>query len=194
MRGEDEMKETTSGVKLTWDDYVLFPEDGKRHELIDGEHFVTPAPTRTHQTIVMNLGGHLWQHLRQNPIGSVFTARLDVILSEHDVVEPDLLYFSREREATFEPSRWVKGAPNIVVEVASPSTKRRDETLKRHVYERFGVDEYWLVDPDAETLLLLRLDGGTYQDVARLSVEKSDRLTTPQLPGFSLALGEVFAR
>lgn len=186
------MKETTSGVKLTWDDFVLFPEDGKRHELIDGAHFVTPAPTRRHQTIVMNLGGHLWQHLRQHPIGTVFNVSLDVILSAHDVVEPDLLYFSREREATFEPSRWVKGAPNLVVEVASPSTRRRDDTLKRHLYERYGVDEYWLVDPDAESVLVLRLERGTYRDVVRLTVADGDRLATPLLPGWELALSEVF--
>lgn len=194
MRGEDEVKETTSGVKLTWDDYVRFPEDGRRHELIDGEHFVTPAPTRTHQTIVMNLGGHLWQHLRQHPTGSVFNVSLDVILSEHDVVQPDLLYFSREREAAFEPSRWVKGAPNLVIEVASPSTRRRDETLKRHLYERYGVDEYWLVDPEAETILVLRLDGGAYREAERLSAESGDLLTTPLLPGLELALSEVFAK
>lgn len=193
MRGEDEMKGTTSGVKLTWDDFVLFPEDGKRHELIDGEHFVTPAPTRRHQTIVMNLGGHMWQYLRLHPIGSVFNVPLDVILSAHDVVEPDLLYFSREREATFEPSQWVKGAPNLVVEVASPSTRRRDETLKRHLYERYGIDEYWLVDPEAGTILVLRLDGGTYHEVARLSVENGDVLTTPTLPGLELPLNDVFA-
>lgn len=186
------MKGTTSGVKLTWDDYVQLPDDGKRHELIDGEHFVTPAPTRRHQTIVMNLGGRIWQHLQRHPTGSVFNVSLDVILSAHDVVQPDLLYFSRERGATFEPSRWVKGAPNLVVEVASPSTRRRDETLKRHLYERHGVDEYWLVDPEAETILVLRLDGETYREAARLS-GSGDLLATPLLPGLELALGEVFA-
>ncbi len=188
------MNRATSGVRLTWDDYVHFPEDGKRHELIDGEHFVTPAPTRTHQTIVMNLGGHLWQYLRQHPLGSVFNVSLDVILSEHDVVQPDLLYSSREREATFEPSRWVKGAPNLVVEVASPSTRRRDETLKRHLYERYGVDEYWLVDPEAETILVLRLAGDTYREAVRLSAESGDGLTTPLLPGLELGLSELFAK
>ena len=88
------MKRAGPGVKLTYEDYVLFPEDGKRHELIDGEHYVTPAPIRKHQAVVGNLHGLIWSYRQQRPIGRVFTAPFDVIFSEFDVVEPDLLYIS----------------------------------------------------------------------------------------------------
>ncbi|MGC4085854.1 MAG: Uma2 family endonuclease [Vicinamibacterales bacterium] len=118
---------------------------------------------------------------------------MDVILSRHDVVEPDLLYFSYEREQTFVPSDWVAGAPNLVMEVASPSTKRRDETIKRHLYERFGVDESWLVDPDAETVVGLRLHNGVYVEAARLRAVADDVLTTPWLPDFDVSLRTLCA-
>jgi Uma2 family endonuclease len=183
----------SSGVKLTWDDFVQFPDDGRRHELIDGEHVVTPSPVRQHQRIVMNLAAPLLWYLRDHPIGTMFNVPLDVILSPHDVVEPDLLYFSHEREKRFEPSDWVKGAPNLVVEVASPATKRRDETLKRRLYERAGVDEYWLVDPASRSVLVLRLEDGGYVEAARLSAADGDALTTLLLPGFNLSLDTLFA-
>ena len=130
------MKPAGPGVKLTYDDYVLFPEDGRRHELIDGEHYVTPTPNLKHQMIAMNLSATIWSFLQQQPIGRVYAAPLDVIFSHFDVVEPDVLYISHERFAQLEPSQWVKGAPNLVVEIGSPSTRKRDETIKRRLYER----------------------------------------------------------
>ncbi|HUR32372.1 MAG TPA: Uma2 family endonuclease [Vicinamibacterales bacterium] len=187
------MKPATSGVKLTWDDYMRFPEDGKRHELIDGEHFVTPAPILRHQAIVRNISGLIWSHLRTHPVGRVFAAPMDVILSRHDVVEPDVLYFSHERATTFEASPWVKGAPNLVVEVASPGTRRRDETAKRRLYEKFGVDEYWLVEPADSTIVVLRLEQRAYFRAAHLRLDGGDVLTTPLLAGLELPLRDVFA-
>jgi len=181
-----------SGARLSWDDLRFLPEDGLRHEIIDGEHFVTPSPVWKHQAIVTNVGVAIHSYLRTHRIGTVMFLAMDVILSPHDVVEPDLLYFSRERERTFEPSDWVKGAPNLVMEVASPSTKRRDETLKRRLYERFGVDEYWLVDPDTQTVVVLRLENGIYREAARLTAAGGDALTTPLMPGWSLMVKECF--
>ena len=130
------------GVKLTYDDYAQLPEDGKRHELIDGEHYGTPTPIRKHQAISGNLHGLLWTYLRQNRIGRVFTAPFDVIFSDVDVVEPDLLSISNQRLSEIETSPWVKGAPDLVVEIGSPGTRKRDETTKRRLYERFRVTEY----------------------------------------------------
>src|SRR3989442_3116873 len=97
MPGSDEMRPASPGVKLTYEDFLLFPDDGKRHELIDGEHFVTPTPNRKHQAIAMNLGAMIWGYLQDHPIGRVFAAPFDVIFSEFDVVEPDVLDISRER-------------------------------------------------------------------------------------------------
>ena len=180
------------GVKLTYDDYVLFPEDGMRHELIDGEHYVTPTPKRKHQAILMNLSGMIWSYLQQHPIGRVFSAPFDVILSHFDVVEPDLLYLSRERMAEIETSPWVKGAPNLVVEIGSESTKKCDETITLRLYERFGVSEYWLVDPWGDVVTVYRSADGRFERAAELSRQNGDSLSTPLLPGLELPLAKIF--
>ena len=97
MTGSDPPRRPSSGVKLTYDDFVLFPDDGKRHELIDGEHYVTPSPNLKHQAIVRNILGAVWTHARLHRTGKVYGAPLDVVLSHFDVVEPDLLYVSEAR-------------------------------------------------------------------------------------------------
>ena len=192
MPGSEDVKRAGPGVKLTYEDYVLFPEDGKRHELIDGEHYVTPAPIRKHQAVVGNLHGLIWSYLQQRPIGRVFTAPFDVIFSEFDVVEPDLLYISRERSQEIETSPWVKGAPDLVVEIGSPSTRKRDETIKRRLYERFGVVEYWVVDPEIDAVKVFRSTNDRYARVAELLLENDDVLTTPLLPDLELRLAKIF--
>ena len=192
MPGSEDVKRVGPGVKLTYEDYVLFPEDGKRHELIDGEHYVTPAPIRKHQAVVGNLHGLIWSYLQQRPIGRVFTAPFDVIFSEFDVVEPDLLYISRERSQEIETSPWVKGAPDLVVEIGSPSTRKLDETIKRHLYERFGVVEYWVVDPEIDAVKVFRCTNDRYARVAELLLENDDVLTTPLLPDLELRLAKIF--
>ena len=186
------MKPAVPGVKLTYEDYVQFPEDGKRHELIDGEHYVTPTPIRKHQAIVGNLHGLIWTYLQQRPIGRVFLAPFDVIFSDLDVVEPDLLYISRERAQQIETSPSVRGAPDLVVEVGSPSTRKRDETIKRHLYERFGVSEYWIVDPEIDAIKVFRRVGDRYERVAELLLENDDVLSTPLLPDLELRLTKIF--
>jgi Uma2 family endonuclease len=186
------MKPHNPGVKLTYDDYVQFPEDGKRHELIDGEHVVTPTPNRKHQAVSANLLGWIWSHLQRHPVGRVFSAPFDVILSDFDVVEPDLLYISRQRLSEIETSPWVRGAPNLVVEIGSPATRKRDATVKRRLYEHFGVEEFWLVDPELDTIDVYRSVEGRYERTAQLALEQSDVLTTPLLAGLELPLVKIF--
>jgi Uma2 family endonuclease len=125
MPGEDAMKRADSGVKLTYDDFLLFPDDGKRHELIDGEHYVTPSPNTKHQRVSSNLHWMLRSYLEGHPIGEVFYAPFDVVFSDFDVVEPDLLYISRERAAEVLTSKHVKGTPDLVIEIGSPGTRKR---------------------------------------------------------------------
>ena len=192
MLGRDETPPADSGVKLTYDDYVLFPEDGKRHELIDGEHFVTPSPNTKHQSIVMNLAGMIWSHLQHQPIGRVFAAPLDVVFSDFDVVEPDLLFVSTERGSSVLTPKHVRGAPDLVVEIGSESTRRRDETIKHQLYERFGVSEYWVIDPELDVIKVYRRIGERYERTAELSLENGDVLTTPLLPGCDLPLAKIF--
>lgn len=192
MSGNEDVKPANPGVKLTYEDFVHFPDDGKRHELIDGEHYVTPTPIRKHQAIVINLIGLMWSYLQQHPVGRVYGAPFDVIFSNYDVVEPDLIYISNARAQQIETSPWVKGAPDLVVEIGSPSTRRRDETIKRRLYERFGVCEYWIVDPEIDVIKVLRRVNERYERVAELLLENDDLLTTPLLPGLEMTLAKIF--
>ena len=192
MSERDEVKPAAPGVKLTYEDFLLFPDDGRRHELIDGEHYVTPSPNTKHQAIVMNLSGMIWSHLQQHPVGRVFTAPFDVVFSDFDVVEPDLLFISRARQEEVLSKQHVHGAPDLVVEIGSPSTRKRDETIKRRLYERFAVSEYWVIDPELDTLKVYRRAGQHYMRAAELSLENGDVLTTPLLPGLEMPLLRIF--
>jgi Uma2 family endonuclease len=177
------MKPLNPGVKLTYDDFVLFPDDGKRHELIDGEHYVTPSPNRRHQQISGDLFAPIWTYLEAHPIGRVFHAPYDVVFSNFDVVEPDLLYVSNERAADVITSLHVRGVPDIVVEIGSPGTRKRDETIKRRLYERMGVSEYWILDPETDAVRVYRRTAEAFDRTIELSREASDVLTTPCCPG-----------
>jgi Uma2 family endonuclease len=189
MSGSEEVKPT--GVKLTWDDYMLFPEDGMRHELIDGEHYVTPAPFLRHQEIVGRLHLAIGMYLMTHPIGRVFVAPLDVILSKFDVVEPDLLYVSNERAPELLKD-WVRGAPDLVIEVGSESTRTRDETVKCALYERAGVIEYWIVDPEIDVVRIYQRANDRFARPKELSRRASDVLATELLPGLEIALNALF--
>jgi Uma2 family endonuclease len=196
MTGHDETR-PTSATKLTCDDFLGFPgfeDDGQRHELIDGEHVVAPSPTTVHQRLVAELHLALVDVVHASGVGEVFLGPYDVVLSNHDVLEPDLLVVLAD-QADIVTDRHVRGAPGLVVEILSPGTRQRDETLKRAVYARSGVREYWMVDPDAQTVVVCRATpAGTLDTVATLSAARSETLTSPMLPGFAIAVGELFAR
>jgi Uma2 family endonuclease len=192
MSGSDPMKSPSSDVKLTYDDFVLFPDDGLRHELIDGEHYVTPSPSTRHQQVSGRLHLLIGSWLEEHPIGHLFYAPYDVVLSRFDIVEPDLVYFSNERARQVITDLHATGAPEIVVEIASPGTRKRDDTIKLRLYERVGVDEYWTVDPDRETLAIRRRDGERFAAPQTLSREAGDVLTTPVVPGLAVPLERIF--
>jgi Uma2 family endonuclease len=180
-------------VKLTYDDFLLFPDDGKRHELIDGEHYVTPSPNTRHQRISGRLYLLIANWLGEHPIGQIFYAPFDVVFSHFDIVEPDLLYMSHARAAEILTDKHVAGVPELVIEIGSPTTRRRDETLKRRLYQRTGVDEYWVVDPDLDAIRVFRRAGTSFARPVELSAEAGDVLTTPLLPGLEIPLDRVFA-
>ena len=181
-----------SAPKLTYEDLLLFPDDGRRHEIIDGEHFVTPSPHARHQRVSQHLNSLLHRHVEEHRLGRVYYAPVDVVLSEVDVVEPDLLFIGQARLAIV--GAVVRGAPDLVVEIASRSSRRQDEVLKRSLYERAGVGEYWLVDPEAETVKVFRRrEGGGYGRPLLLSAWEGDRIESPLLPGLEIPLVAVFA-
>jgi Uma2 family endonuclease len=192
MSGKDAMRPAGSGVKLTYDDFLLFPDDGQRHELIDGEHYVTPCPNTKHQQVSGNLHFLMRLYLEQCPIGKLFYAPFDIVFSKFDVVEPDLLYMSNERAATILTSKHVEGTPELIVEIGSPGTRKRDETIKRRLYERSGADEYWIVDPALDAIRIYRRITNRFEPATELSLESGDVLTTPLLPGLALPLARIF--
>jgi Uma2 family endonuclease len=197
MPGNDDMRSAETsvdrGVKLTYDDFLLFPDDGKRHELIDGEHYVTPSPNTRHQRISGRLHLIIGSWLDANPIGQLFYAPFDVVFSNVDVVEPDLLYMSQERAAEILTTQHVSGVPELVIEIGSPGTRQRDETLKRRLYERVGVDEYWVLDPDLDSIRIYRRSTTGFGRPVEFSAEAADVLETPLLSGLAIPLARVFA-
>jgi ligand-binding SRPBCC domain-containing protein len=190
--GSDSVRPPVSGLKLTYDDFVQFPDDGKRHELIDGVHYVTPSPNAKHQTIVVNLTALLRSYLRTQRGGRLFIAPFDVVFSDFDVVEPDLLFVSKARQHDVLTAKHVRGAPDLVVEIGSPSTRRRDETTKRRLYERFGVSEYWVIDPELDVVKVYRLVEGRFTGVAELTAENDGVLSSPLFPDLDLRLVDLF--
>ena len=180
-------------VRYTYADLEAFPEgDGKRYEIIDGELFVTPSPALRHQEILRNLVVRMQQYLDDHPLGTLFFAPLDVVFSDDNVVEPDLLYISKARAERMTKKN-IQGAPDLVVEVLSESTRRTDEIRKRKLFERHDVVEYWIVDPELDTIKVFRREGPRFERAAELSLEGHDTLSTPLLPGFELPLERVFA-
>ncbi len=119
-------------TRFTYQDYLAFPDDGLRHELIDGEHLVTPPPIPRHQEVSMELATAIRNHLRGRPLGKVYAAPIGVVLSDTDVVEPDVLFVSQDRQEII-GDRAIEAAPDLVVEILSPSTRRTDEIRKRHL-------------------------------------------------------------
>jgi Uma2 family endonuclease len=175
-------------TRLTYDDFCLLPEDGKRREIIEGELFVTPSPQAPHQRAVTRLTIRLGEFVETHHLGEVFVAPFDVVFSEFDVVEPDLLYISNARAGIL-TGKNVQGAPDLVVEVLSETTARVDRSIKLKLYGRFGVQEYWLIDPQGPSAEIYRRGEEGLGLVAELS--PMDALDSPLLPGFSLPLRKL---
>ncbi|MDE0032732.1 MAG: Uma2 family endonuclease [Deltaproteobacteria bacterium] len=178
-----------SDVPFTYQDYLNTPDD-VRCELIEGELLVMePAPATSHQRVLVNLTLLLAPFAREHGLGEVFIAPTDVYLSDTNVVQPDLLFVSAAR-ASIVTERDVHGAPDLVVEIASPSTRQRDRGIKMEIYARYGVVEYWLVDPATATVETLPLKDG--QMVFTGGYGRPDTFTTPLLPGLEVDLGLIF--
>ncbi len=185
------MKAGLRSLKLTYEDYLHFPQDGRRHEILDGEHFVVPAPTLRHQSVVSNLHLALGLFVRANRLGRVWMAPVDVVLSDVDILQPDLVFVA-ESHGDLLAGTHIQGAPDLVVEVLSPSTRRTDLVTKRHLYEKHGVTEYWIVDPEIETVETFRLTQDGFRREAQLALEGDDGLESPLFPGLVLELREIF--
>ncbi len=171
----------------TIDDLMRLPPE-TRAELIEGEIFMSPAPHPKHQMAIGNIFRGVENQAREGGWGRVFVAPVDVVL-EDEVVEPDVLFIATSRLGIVRDR--IEGAPDLVVEVLSPSTEVRDRVVKRALYAKNGIREYWIVDVDAKSVEVLKLAGTAYG--LHAVFEAGDRITSPVLPGLSLPVADVFA-
>ena len=176
-------------IKFSYSDYLLLPEQDRR-ELIDGDFYVVPSPSVRHQNITRNLSHILWDFVRTNNLGVVLSAPMDVVLSEENVVQPDILFISNQRRHIIAENN-ISGAPDLVIEILSPGTADRDRGLKQGIYARYGVQEYWIVDPIENSVEVMELGDRGYITAGRYL---SGDLTSSLLPGLQLGLDEIFAQ
>ena len=188
--GSTDVASTQPAVKFTYEDYLATPED-ERYELLDGDLMMVPAPNVKHQRVSARLHVELHRFIEDRGLGTLLYAPCDVVLSDADVVQPDLLFVSRDREEQLIKRDNVRGAPDLVIEILSPSSAKADRGLKRELYGRYGVTEYWLVDPIAETVLIHRQRGGVLAATHTFSREQT--LRSPLLAGLELDLDDIFS-
>jgi Uma2 family endonuclease len=175
---------------LTYQDYCALPDDGLRYEIVDGMLFAEPSPRRAHQKAVGNLFAILHAHVRAHGLGEVYVAPFDVILDPRTTVVPDLVFVTGER-LDIVAERGVEAAPDLLVEVLSPGTARRDRVRKLNAYTRHGVRHYWLVDADAKTVEAFELVEGAYRLAA--AVGGDDELRPGVFPGLAISLPDLWA-
>jgi Uma2 family endonuclease len=175
---------------MTYEELLTYPNDGKRREIHDGELIVSPSPDWYHQDLVTGLATEFRVWVRRNiPGGKVLVSPLDVRLTPHNVYQPDIVYVSPARLHILRATMPVEGAPDLVVEVLSPSTRTYDQREKARVYAQSGILEYWIVDPEARTVEVLALDDDRYVRIP----QEEGRATSRVLAGFSVELAALFA-
>ena len=174
--------------KYTYADYLLI-EDEKRYEIYEGELIMVPAPATKHQKISWKIEFIMGGFVEENKLGDIFHAPTDVVLAEDVIVQPDILFISKERGDIIKPQA-VMAPPDLVVEIASPSTTYYDTVKKRGLYQRFGVKEFWLVFPEEKAIEVMTLEEGIYREFA--SAKGSGKVKSKVLAGLDVDLMEVF--
>ncbi len=173
--------------KLDYGDYAGIPPDGKRYEILEGDLYVTPAPSPLHQCVSARLERKLEDYFHGRGLGEVFHAPIDVILTLNDVVQPDIVVVAEPGQIS---TRGIEGAPLLVVEILSPSTRSQDRTVKARRYAALGIRHYWIVDPEASRVDCYRAEAGTYAPVVQ--GEGGASLSHPDWPNLTLTLGDLW--
>ena len=176
-------------ILFTYEDYKTLPETGPRYQVIEGDLIMTPAPTTLHQRISANIEYSLRQHILQIGEGEVFDAPVDVILSDTDVVQPDILWL-QSKNRTMVKKEGIFGAPDLVIEIISPSTEAQDRGVKRKLYAKYGVKELWLVDGHKRKIEIYSI--GNRFEVPIAEVEGNRPISSLLLPSFKPSISEFF--
>ena len=176
-------------IILTYEDYVLLPNDGKRYEILEGELTVTPAPSTKHQTASVNLLVLLSQYIKERDLGKLFHAPIDLILESTSVLQPDLLFVSKARQRII-TEKAIEGAPDLVIEILSPGTSRTDRVTKAQIYARYSVPAYWIVDPEQEVIEIYLQEADGYRLAATL--QGTTPMFAPPFTELEIAARNVF--
>jgi Uma2 family endonuclease len=192
-RGVEQMSTPNPRIRFTYEDYQTMPESMIGHyELLDGDIVMVPSSTTAHQRILRNLGYLLMQFIRRHGWGELFYAPCDVVLGqgkEREVVEPDLLFITRQRRHIV-TEKEIQGAPDLVVEILSSGTEARDRGYKRVLYGRYGVREYWIIDPQTQSVEVYAL--GEEGLALQRTYGCAQTMESVLFPGMSIELAEVF--
>ena len=180
---------SVAAKKLTWDDIKDWPESAGRTEIVDGELVMSPPPATKHQRICAQLGFALFKFVEENRLGEVFPNVMHVILDEHVHYEPDLCFVCAARAAIVE-EKYIAGPPDLVIEIISESNRTHDTVVKFRDYAKYGVTEYWLVDPREETISTWTIEGGAYSLLERSG--HGNLVVSRVLPGLRLDPGLLF--
>lgn len=176
--------------RVTYAEMLEWPDDGRRYELYDGEVVVVPAPFPGHQRVTFNVADLLRDYAKTTG-GLALFSPLDIVLSEHDVVQPDVVFFSRDRRHLVRDWEVTRSAPDLAVEVLSDSTEARDRGRKMELLARFGVPEYWIVDPAAKTIEIFVRTAADYD--LRVAAGHGDIIASPTLDGLTFDTARLFA-
>ncbi len=180
---------TTKKGKYTYQDYLKLPEDGKRHEILNGELIMTPAPTPLHQLTSGAIYKLLSNYVEQHHLGYVLYAPCDVVLDEFHVVQPDILYISKANKKIISDNN-INGVPDLIIEIISPTTAYYDLVEKKDIYQRFGVREYWLVDPKRRSIQIFVLKKSKF--IQDQELIKSGKIYSNVLPQLQLSIEQIF--
>ena len=176
-----------TAIKFNYQDYLQLPED-KRYEIIDGDLFMVPSPNERHQHVLSNIFYVLFDYVRKNKLGTVYCAPFDILFSEEDIVQPDIIFVSNKNKKIITKDN-IQGAPDLLVEILSPSTSKRDIGIKKKLYARHGVREYWIIDPEREMVDVFSLKGREFES-KRYGVQ--DCLSSSVIKDMTIEVKEFF--
>ena len=184
----------TTGIEplITVADLNNYPDDGNRYELVGGKLFVSGAPDISHQLILRDVLFEIAIYLKEHPVGRVVPG-VGTILSNYDLIIPDIAFVRTERWTEIASGEWLSGAPDIIIEILSTGVDSRDFDLriKRQLYGRYGVDEYWIIDSENQSVMVLRLGTNSLEEIAIL--RDDDVIKSPLLPNFELRVQAIFS-
>ena len=175
--------------KLDFEQFRQLPDDGRRYELVRGEAHLTPSPATKHQIILARIHASLEGYISRTHLGRVLFAPLDVRLSTDTALQPDLIFVANAHAAIVQED-YIRGAPDLVVEILSPSTAAHDRATKLPLYAEAGLKELWMIDPQAKTVEMPKLQGNKYLVEAALAGSRA--LTSTYFPGWELPLQDLF--